>query len=219
MGKSGYLPDISGIFVRWRQHYLEGLEISKWGAVSLGLNNMNGALDEEYRLPINTKKWGELEDGYIIWECGFCTMDKEKIVNKGKENEKKKIIQVPTVTKREDVTVFEEICSDIISILSGHKKRKMWICPSCKNMASVESVESALVRYAEPHYRGCIYKEPTRPLTGLMRRRGSYPEQMKEWAKSYSVELEHQLALYRLEYIAQHGMDMGDMMVKDRGDQ
>jgi phage FluMu protein Com len=219
MGKSGYLPDISGNFTRWRQYYLDGLAIGNWSQVSLGLNNMNGSLDEEYRLPVNNKSWVEQEGGYVVWECPLCTTTETKIYNKGEADEYSKQIQVPTTSKRSDITIFTENCTDIIKLLTGKRQRKMWICPKCKGVNSVDKVESALVKYAEPHYRNCIYEEPIRPLTGLKRRRGTYVEQMKKWAKAYSLELEHKLALYRLEYIAQHGEDMNsEFDFKDKGD-
>ncbi len=218
MTKSGYLPDISGNFTRWRQYYLDGLGDETWPRVALGLHNMNGALDEEYRLPVSDKGWIEKEPGYIVWDCPNCTELKKITVNKGKENEYKKEVEIPTRSKRSDITIFEEKCDDVVSLLSGMTKRKMWVCPVCKNTAPVFSVKATLLKYPEPHYRECIYSEPERPLTGLKRRRGSYPEQMRIWAKNYSHELEHKLALYRLEYIKQHETEM-EFGWQDKGDQ
>ena len=67
MGKVGYLPDISGTFVHWRGEYIRGRQFGDWGMASLGLHNMNGALEEDYRLPIDSDMWQEKEGGYITW--------------------------------------------------------------------------------------------------------------------------------------------------------
>jgi len=210
MTKVGYLPDISGNFVRWRMEYLRGISMNDWQMAALGLHNMNGALDADYRLPISTEKWNEKQDGYVVWSCTECTTGVNHIYNEGEENQYSKVIQVPTTSKRKDIHIFIERCTDVIALLSGKTQREMWICPKCDNISSVTDVQKKMMKYPEPHFRGCIYAEPTRPLTGLMRRRGTYPRQMRAWVKFYSLELEHQLALYRLEYIKVNGHDMED---------
>jgi len=177
---------------------------------------MNGSLDEDYRLPINTKEWTEKQDGFIVWVCDNCTEEKTDVTKNEDGTETRKKYKVPTQSKREDINVFEENCSQIVEILSGKKTRKMWECPKCKNVSSVAKVRAKLIRYAEPHYRGCIYREPDLPLTGLQRRKGNYPEEIRTWAKLYSMELEHKLAEYRLEYIKEHGVDP-EFGMQDKG--
>ena len=210
MGKVGYLPDISGTFVHWRMKYLDGIDTGNWGMVSLGLHNMNGSLDVEYRLPISTDIWKDRQDGYIVWECGNCTETIKKTINEGDEDEEKISEEVPTRSKRNQVLVFKERNNLVISMLTNKLTRKLWRCRLCKNIASVAQVKAKLMKYPEPHYRTCIYDEPIRPLTGLQRRRGTYPREMIAWSKAFSKELEHQLALYRLEYIRITGSDMDD---------
>lgn len=219
MPKSGYLPDISGNFTRWRMEYREGMDSGNWAKASLALHNMNGSLDAEYRLPINTELWQSQQDGYVVWECTKCTTEQKIIENKGEEDETEKIIEVPTRSKKDEIRIFEERCSPVIQLLAERKSRRMWECPKCGEIAPVRSVSSKLLKYPAPHYRGCIYEEPEAPKTGLMRNRGAYPTAMRKWTKNYSIELEHQLAIYRLEYIRQHGEDMEDAQgYKDKGD-
>lgn len=222
MPKSGYLPDISGVFERWRKYYLDALDshsTNKWSHVSLGLHNMNGALDEDYRLTISDTKWQENEDGYIVWDCQNCTEEKIIIVNEGKENEKEKTIKVPTRSKRSEIKIFTEHCNKVVQFLSGLDNRKMWVCPKCKHIMSVASTKATMLKYPAPHYRDCIYSEPIQPLTGLQTRRGSYPQQMRRWARYFSIEIEHKLLQYRLEYIKQHdGQDMGMFVRTDPGE-
>lgn len=181
-----------------------------WEMAALGLNNMNGALEADYRLPISTDQWNEKQDGYVVWACGNCTMDMTIVYNEGEEDEHQKTKQVPTTSKRKDIMIFKETCTDIVALLLGKSERQMWVCPACNNISTVTDVQKKMMKYPEPHYRGCIFGEPIRPLTGLMRRRGAYPRLMRAWVKQYSMELEHQLALYRLEYIKQNGHDMAD---------
>ncbi|MCH7967559.1 MAG: hypothetical protein IIB02_09145 [Thaumarchaeota archaeon] len=97
------------------------------------------------------------------------------------------------------------------------KTRKIWICGKCKNEAPVLDVDEKLSKHEEPFYRGCIRVEPVRPITGLAIRRGSYPAQMRSWCVDFSLELEHQLAVYRIEYINQTGHDMEDSGYQDKG--
>lgn len=218
MPKSGYLPDISGVFMYWRTVYRDGLKTGNWSDVSLGLNNMNGSLDEEYRLEVSNSQWEEMAESYIVWSCPHCTVEEEKIVNKGKDNEYVKTIQVPTESKREDIRIYTEHCDQETQYITGERTRDMWICPACNQSSSVAGVKATQISFPFPHYRNCIYKEPQMPLTGLKRRRGTYPQEMREWAKYYSQELEHKLALYRLEYIKQHeGEDMA-FNWEDKGD-
>ena len=195
------------------------MDSGKWGKASLALHNMNGSLDAEYRLPINTEMWQSQQDGYIVWECQFCTTTKtvKEVDEEGEETSKQ--VTAPTRSKKDEIKIFEERCSPVIQLLSERKVRRMWICPKCGEIAPVRSVSSKLLKYPAPHYRGCIYEEPEAPKTGLMRNRGAYPAAMRKWTKMYSIELEHQLAIYRLEYIRQHGEDMEDATgYKDKSD-
>ncbi len=216
-GRAGVLPDLSTTFVFWRKKYIDGLESGRWDQMSLGLANMNGTLEVDYRLPISSEDWNT-QNNVIVWKCNNCTTTETKIVNEGEDDQYSKEIEVPTISKRGDIRIFEEICSSEDVILSGKKIRSMWVCPSCENVSSVDSVKSAVMKFKQPNFRNCIYEQPQRPLTGLAMRRGAYPEEMRKWGTCYSEELEHKLALYRMEYISQHGHDMEDSGYKDEGD-
>ena len=218
MGKAGILPDLTSTFSYWRKRKDDSLKSGDWDTMALALRYMNGALDLEYRIPMSTELWNEQKDGYQMWKCFSCTTTETKTINKGEDNEYTKEVQVPTCSKRKDVEKFVEKCSGLTAFLSESKTRKMWICPKCKNVSSVKLVESQLMKHKQPHYRGCIYDEPTRPLTGLMLRHGIYPKGMRMWGEAYSIELEHQLALYRQEYLNKYGVDIDDNGYKDEGD-
>ncbi len=219
MGKAGILPDLTSTFSYWRKTYDDALISGRWSSMSLALHHMNGALEIEYRIPISSKLWDEQKDGYIVWKCNSCTTPETKVINKGEDNEYTKEIEVSTCSKRKDIQIFSERCSDVVRVLSGLHTRKMWICPKCQNISSVKSVESQVMEYKQPHYRGCIYEEPDRPKTSLLINRGTYPKTMRNWGRSYSIELERQLAVYRIEYISQHGHDMEDATgYQDTGD-
>lgn len=211
MPRSGYLPDVSGVFGSWRDVYKKALSSGNWDDASLALHNMNGALDDEYRLPINSEMWEKKKDAYVVWKCNNCTTIETKIINKGEEDEYTKEIEVPTCSKHEDIRTYTQQCDPILKLLVGTETREMWVCPKCNHADAVSNVETQLRKHKSPHYRGCIYDEPTKPLTGLAQRRGGYPARMEAWCRNYSIELEHQLAIYRLEYVQQHdGEDMAD---------
>jgi len=218
MGKAGVLPDLSTTFVYWRKKYIDALESGQWDVMSLALHNMNGTLEAEYRLPISTEDWNKQKDSEIVWKCNECTTTETKVINEGEDDQYTKEIQVPTVSKRDDIKVFDQYSSQVVTVLIDQKVRKMWQCPSCDNISSVADVKTAEMKFEAPHFRGCIYDEPQRPPTGLMRRRGIYPASMRKWGTAFSKELEHKLALYRMEYISQHGHDMADSGYQDEGD-
>ncbi len=195
------------------------MDVNNWDSASLALHNMNGSLEVDYRLAISNELWYDKKSSYIIWKCKNCTTKKTITVNKGEEDEKEKEVEVPTCSKREDITIFDQRCNGIVEICTGSKTRQMWECPKCETVQPVANVEAEMLKHTEPFYRGCIYSQPIKPITGLMRRRGAYPEQMIKWCTAFSIELEHQLAIYRFEYISQHGHDMADSIddYKDKG--
>ena len=217
-GKAGVLPDLTSTFSYWRKQKDDALKSGDWDTMSLALNHMNGALEIDYRVPTDNVLWNQQKDDYIDWKCNSCTTTETKVINKGEDNEYIKEVEVPTCSELHEVKIFEEQCSEILVLLTESKTRKMWECPKCNNVSSVKSVESQLRKYPRPHYRVCIYNEPKRPLTGLQRRRGTYPKEMRIWGRNYSLELERQLAVYRIEYIKQNGHDMEDSGYKDKGD-
>jgi hypothetical protein len=217
-GKAGVLPDLTSTFSYWRKQKDDALKSGDWDTLSLSLNHMNGALELDYRVPTDDDLWKGQKDDYIVWKCNSCTTTEKKTINKGEDNEYIKEVEVPTCSELHEIKIFEENCSDIVAFLTESKTRKMWECPKCNHVSSVKSRETQLRKYPRPHYRVCIYTEPERPLTGLMRRRGSYPKLMRVWGRNYSLELERQLAVYRIEYIKQNGHDMEDSGYKDKGD-
>lgn len=219
MGRSGYLPDLSGVFNYWRKKYDDAMTSGDWDKASLALHNMNGTLEEEYRLAISNEMWEENKDSYIVWKCDNCTTKSKKIINKDSDDEYEKEVEEPTCSEYKDIETYFEVCTLEISILSGGKtKREMWICPKCKNHESVDMVKRQRRKHKSPHYRECIYEEPIKPNSQWMRRRGKYPAQMEIWAKFYSIELEHRLSKYRLEYVRIMGHDMEDSGYVDKGD-
>jgi hypothetical protein len=217
-GRAGVLPDLSTTFVYWRKKYIDALESGQWDVMSLALHNMNGTLEVEYRLPISNEKWDSQKDSVIVWKCNSCTTTETKVINEGEDDEYIKEIEVPTVSKRDDIKIFDQYSSQVLLVLTQQPIRKMWMCPKCETISSVEDVKSAEMKFEAPNFRGCIFEEPQRPPTGLMRRRGIYPTSMRRWGTAYSKELEHKMALYRIEYISQHQHDMADSGYQDEGD-
>ena len=218
MGKAGILPDVTGSFSYWRHQKDTALKTQDWDTMSLALNHMNGALEIEYRIQTDTEEWNNQRDDYIVWKCNNCTTKEKKVINKGEEDQYIKEIVVPTCSDRKLIKIFTVKCNDVIALLSNSKTKKMWICPKCKNESAVKSVETQLRKHMKPHYRGVIYEEPIRPFTGLQRRRGTYPREMRLWGTRYSIELERKLAIYRIEYIRVNGEDMSDGGYQDKGD-
>ena len=217
MARSGYLPDLSGVFTTWRDSYRKAMVSEDWDNASLSLHNMNGALDVDYRIPISSPMWEEKREDYIIWKCNNCTTTETKTINKGEDDEYTKEIELPTCSEFKDIRIYDERCDLTTEILTGKKSIEMWDCPKCKQSATVSQSKKEMMKYPRPHYRSCIYDEPIKPNGGIAIRHGVYPTQMEIWCRNYSIELEHQLAVYRLEYISKMGHDMEDSGYKDDG--
>lgn len=217
-GKAGFLPDATSTFAYWRKIKDDAIFTGDFDKASFALHHMNGALPLEYRIQTNDELWNNQKDHYIVWKCNNCTTTEQKTINEGADDQYIKDVEVPTTSERKDIRIYEENCSQYVAILLGKSKRDMWVCPKCKNVASVDSKETQLRRHDLPHYRDCIYSEPQRPFTGLERRRGIYPKMMRIWGTKFSIELERKLVLYRIEYAPAEAMEAMESGYKDTGD-
>ncbi len=193
------------------------METGNYNGSYAALNNMNALLTEEYRINVSTDAYNSFEDEVTLCKCKFCKMDREEIIHEGEEDERKKIVKVPTEFRFSSIKIIKVIAPFIDSILTGKESELVWYCPECKAENKVSETEKPKVKRERPYYRKVVKDCPTRQagITGRM----TFDTEYDSYAWNFSEELENTLSKYRIEYIAQNGHDMEDLSgFKDKGD-
>lgn len=219
IGKSGYLPDISSSFAFWRTFVVNSLEKKNWDGAKAGLNSLNACLTDEYVITISTKEHDQALREQSYFQCGYCTMMLEEIVNKGEDDENKIQYEVPTEIPIHEVKIFDMILSPIEIVIRRSNTVKIWICPSCYNENKMNNGEWNTVtsRKEKPFYLK-IVPDPPIKLGGIANRLG-WDKTFSDWAYNFLEEIQVSMKFYRIEYIHQNGMDMiEDSSFKDKGD-
>jgi hypothetical protein len=95
LGKSGYLPSISGEFLFWKQYSVNCLSEQDWDGAKAGLYNLNQCLTADYAVRISNTEYNNQVSDKTIFQCNYCTMEQKEIVNKGEEDEHVKTKTIP----------------------------------------------------------------------------------------------------------------------------
>lgn len=193
MGKSGYLPDISSSFSFYRAFAINSIQNKDWrGAVS-ALYNINSLLTEDYVITIDSDEYEkEIKESYAL-ECPYCQQ----------------------TTQKKDAPIWNKALSSIDSIVLQQDNMMCWHCLHCGEDPPIDGTTLLHEKAVQPFYRKVV-PEPPKQVPGLLMRFTWVPE-FKRWFYHFLEQLTHQLALYRIEYISQHGEDMQDPMFKDEG--
>jgi len=217
LGKSGYLPDISSSFGFWRTFAVNKIAQKDYNGASAGLYNLNGCLTAEYVITISTSQYEKAVQEQSYFQCDHCTMTIEEIINKGKDNETREKVEIPTEILFSDVKIFEVINSIIDSIVSGSKIAKIWICPSCKKENIMKDGWNIITpKKEQPYYLKIVPECPVKK-SGLSTRFG-WEGKFASWFYNFLEEIQVSMKDYRVEYISQTGHDMEDTVYKDKGD-
>ena len=217
IGKSGYLPDISSSFNFWRTYTVNCMKQKDYHGARAGVYNLNACLTEEYVITISTKEYEKSLLDQSFFQCDYCTMEIDEIINKGEEDEQKNKIEVPTEIPYKDVKILELLIPSIDSLITGSQTAKVWVCPSCKK-ENVKKTEWNIITPTkeQPFYRKIVPECPMR-LDGVSTRLG-WDKHFSDWCYNFLEEIQVQMKFYRIEYISQTGHDMEDSGFKDKGD-
>lgn len=194
MGKAGYLPDISSAFSFWREFAVNNILKKEWKGAESSLYNINSLLDSAYVVRVNTREYLELVKNNTYWKCGTCT---EK-------------------TPQAQIKVYDIIVPIVKSMLIGNNTETTWFCMHCKKPNIEANTIKIIEEQEQPSYRKIVPSPPTIKI-GLHNRM-VYESEFKAWFYNFLEELQHALALYRVEYVGQHGHDMVDSGYVDEGD-
>ena len=194
MGKAGYLPDISSRFAFWTEYAINCLQRRDWNGAASGLYNINSLLDEDYVVSISTKDYEQAVEDHTTYQCNHCKED----------------------TLYSQVKIFDLVAPMLEATISGNKTNKVWICSKCGTDNRLDKTDVIQEETVQPFYRKVVPACPVNS-SGLSTRLG-WNNKFANWFFMFLQELQHSLALYRIEYISQSGHDMEDVGYLDKGD-
>lgn len=158
---------------------------------------MNSLLSEDYRVTINTEDYKKHLEDRTVYQCSFCTTYNQKAKQ-----------SMPTETPFNKITILEVPLPLIDKILSKTNTTHIWVCPKCHNENHLEKTQIITEETAQPFYRKVVPSCPVK-LAGISYSL-DFDNAFQEWFYNFAEELEHQLGLYRIEYVSQNEMNMVD---------
>ena len=201
------LPNINAAFIYWRSQSVKAMSLKDYDAAAGSLNNINALFPEEYKVSINTKEYNKLMDERVIYQCRFCKAE----------------------TNFKEIRIIKVNLSIIDSIIHKTNQINVWVCPNpkCRKENELSDTEiiiekkMALTEVDGSYPSTLIFLKvvPTFPIKQVgIADRQVFPVKFSNWFYLYLRELEYQLGLYRIEYRAQHGVDMDDDFKDDGKD-
>ena len=194
LGKSGYLPDISSAFSFWRSYSVNCLDHENYNGASSGLHNINSLLTEDYIVSVDTTQYNKQTEESIFYQCVFCNKESPQSI----------------------IEVCEILLSSTSSIISGKKTSRQWRCPECNKWVLQNRTNIVKDKLESPFYRRVVPECPVQSM-GLGSRL-TFSSKFEKWFYNFLEELQHALALYRIEYISLNGEDMTEVNLKGKGD-
>lgn len=181
------LPDINAAWVKERTYFFTCRDMHNWSGMILALYAMNALLPDEYRIKINTQEYNDLVEAKIGYICGTC-----------KAEIPESMVKVKTA-----------IAPLLVSYISSSETKNYWVCHKCNAENLMSRTKLIKETLAKPSYLKVVTDPPERKR-GIQDRR-SYQTEMTKWSGIFFQELEHQLGLYRAEYINEMDSMEGEM--------
>lgn len=194
LGKSGYLPDISSSFSFYRAFAINSLQNKDWRGAAAALYNINSLLTEDYVITINSAEYEKQTKESFTYQCSFCE----------------------EFTPKQDLLIWDKSLNVVDSLILSQEKISTWRCPKCYEDSPIEGTIITHEKSVMPFYRKVV-PEPPMAGPGLLVRFTWQPA-FRNWFFKFLEQLTHQLALYRIEYMSQHGEDMQEPIPKDPGE-
>ena len=215
MGKSGYLPDISGEFKYFKTYALNEFKQGNYNGAYAGLVNLNRCLGEEYNVIVSNTLYEKESNVSQVYLCNFCYQEEKKVINQGEEDEYIKTIEVPRRIPITQVLVYDQKLSYLDCILNKGDSRKAWDCSFCGNINLIENTTQIIPKRQQPYSLKVVPECPVK-LNGI-RDRVTFRAEFSRWFHLFLEEISSQEVLYRTEWKAQNeGEEM--TAYKDKGD-
>jgi hypothetical protein len=154
-----------------------------WSGAILGLGDMNAMLPDDYRITINTKNYDNLTNMKIGYICKYCQKE----------------------TPQSLVKTKEIIAPLIVSCITSQQMEICWFCSECHKRNLLSQTKLIEEKLAKPCYLKVVPDPPEKKIG--FQDRSRYPTAMSRWVGNFLEELEHQLGLYRAEYINEEDQD------------
>lgn len=171
------LPDINAAWVKERTYFFTCRDMHNWSGMTLALYAMNALLPDEYRIRINTRDYNDLSGAKIGYVCNHCKKE------------------IPESL----VEIKKAMAPLIVCYVSSSQTKTFWLCTECKGENLVSQTRLIKETLQQPSYLKVIAEPPDRKR-GIQDRQ-SYKTEITKWSGIFFQELEHQLGLYRAEYI------------------
>lgn len=178
----------------WQEYAINHLDAKEWDKAASGLHNVNSCLVDPYIVKIDSREFYKKIADQTLYKCTGC----EKDIHYSK------------------VKVFDLICPMFEGIVTGEKSNKVWICPECHIDCKLKDTIITVEETVQPNWLGVVPAQPVRQI-GLQNR-FNYEYDFKKWFFNFMEELQHQLGLYRIEYVKINHHDMGDTGYQHKGD-
>ena len=175
-----------------------------WNLISFNVNSLNTLLTSKYTIPISNEMW---ENRHFIQQtrsCTHCHTKKYRTITDEEGNQTKEYYETRTEIPVKDITIFDEILDDIVSILINSKTRKSWICPQCKEVNLISETPRSNKMYQSNATFGAIYEKPKYSLSV----RSSYDRLCMQWLTCFLREIDMGLMAFQKEYFDQHQIGM-----------
>lgn len=217
MGKSGYLPNIAGDFTLFKNKALNYLDVGNFNGAYSALDNLNRCLGDEYHVIISDEKYHDAIDQETVYLCNHCTMQEERIVNEGEEDEKTKTFTVKTRIKISKVRIIDLLLSQIESVILNKKTERVWFCPECRKENKMDDTTQLIPKREQPIALKVVPNSPIRPLG--IEGRTIFSTKFEAWFHNFLGEITSQEVLYRVEWKNLHDGEEMSVDYKDKGDQ
>lgn len=177
------LPDLNNYWIKYHDYGLNALTMQNYDGVIGAINGINAILPDEYRVEINSSKYEEQLQSNTLLTCNGCKAE----------------------TNYNEIEPFDMILSNLESVILDSKTVSAWVCPECKKENDFSLTKKIISKHTNPFYHKVI-NEPPRREQGCQGRLG-FHRKMSQWFYGALEELDHQLGLYRKEYVAEGERD------------
>lgn len=171
------LPDINAGFVRYRNYGIQCMEQKNYNGVVTALNGINALLPEEYRVEVNTDKYLESIQEKTLLVCEFCNGE----------------------VSLSDIKPIKLFLPYVIRFISNEEHQTVWECIKCHGINKLKDSKRITETHQQPYFNKVVPVMPKRK-DGLQTR-SKFHVNFTEWFVKFLEELEHQLGLYRKEYV------------------
>lgn len=180
------LPDINAAIVTHRGVMLSAYSKRDYVKVITSFRAIISLMPEEYRLNINSARYHDEVKSKTFIACAFCDQK-----------------EIPFT----QISIFDKLNDYLQELITNEKYSKHWVCPHCKLSNNLVSSSTLLELPEDPIYFKII-PEPPIYINTFSRLR--YDNMFDRWFEISLPELEHQIALFRTQYVSETEKDDGD---------